>query len=238
MICFLTSSTVLPGTDELNPANGFLERLRLCMPKPCRAVFVCADPDGFARTDRFAASVKGSFEAAGFSFQSFSVLDRRTQNEAASLIAHANCLILAGGHVPTQNRFFAQIGLKDCLSGFDGVLIGISAGSMNCASVVYAQPELQGEALDPTYERFLPGLGLTKQMLLPHYQMLKDETLDSLRLMEEITYPDSSGRSFLAMVDGSYLYLENGRETICGEAYRIENGVLSQLCVSGASTIV
>ena len=40
------------------------------------------------------------------------------------------------------------------------------------------------------------------------------------------------------MGDGSYLYLENGRETICGEPYRIENGVLSQLCVSGASTIV
>lgn len=235
MICFLTSSTVLPGTDTLNPSNGFLEQLRLCLPQSCNAVFLCADPDGYVRTERFAASVRQSFEAAGFSFRSFAILDRRTQHETAHLIEEADCLVLAGGHVPTQNKFFSQIDLKRCLSSFNGILIGISAGSMNCASEVYAQPELEGEALDPAYQRFLPGLGLTKQTLLPHYQSLKDETLDGLRLMEEITYPDSMGRSFIAISDGSYLYIENGKETVCGEAYRIADGKLSRICFSGAT---
>ena len=55
--------------------------------------------------------------------------------------------------------------------------------------------------------------------------MVKDRMLDGRRLFEDITYPDSWGRSFLALCDGSYLLCEEGRETIFGEAYRIENGV-------------
>ena len=33
---------------------------------------------------------------------------------------------------------------------------------MNCAETVYAQPELEGESMDPEYQRFLPGFGITK----------------------------------------------------------------------------
>lgn len=88
--------------------------------------------------------------------------------------------------------------------------MGISAGSMNCADMVYAQPELEGEAADPSYERFIVGLGLTERNILPHYQMVKDYTLDGLRLMEEITYPDSAGREFYALEDGSYILCADG----------------------------
>lgn len=100
---------------------------------------------------------------------------------------------------------------------------------MNCAEVVYAQPELEGEAIDPNYTRFLPGLGLTKAMLLPHYQIIKDEVLDGLRIMEDITYPDSCGKQFYALVDGSYLLIDNGMEKVCGEAYRIADATPSQI---------
>ena len=59
--------------------------------------------------------------------------------------------------------------------------------------------------------------------------------MDGLRLMEDITYPDSMGRRFYAIIDGSYIYLDtaSGREEICGESYIIENGVLTPLSVSG-----
>lgn len=103
-------------------------------------------------------------------------------------------LILAGGHVPTQNKFFERIRLKEHINNFDGILIGISAGTMNCAEVVYAQPELEGESIDKKYERFLSGLGITNFMILPHYQDIKDDILDGQHLFEDITYPDSYGR--------------------------------------------
>lgn len=228
MKCFLTSSTVIPNTGQLNPTNGFLDRLKACVPDGCKCLFICSDPDSWERTDGFAQSVCESFLAAGIAFEQFHVLDRRNLDQASQLVQDAQLMILAGGHVPTQNKFFAEIGLKELLCSFDGVLVGISAGSMNCARVVYAQPELEGEAVDPTYQRFIPGLGLTEKMVLPHYQMIKDEVLDGLRVMEDIAYPDSMGREFYVLVDGSYLYIDNGVETIYGEAYRLADGTLSQ----------
>ena len=232
MICFLTSSPYDPELNALNYANGFIERLRACLPKPCVVLFICSDPDGWEKTDLYASVTQKLLEKAGFPIRSFVTLDHRNQTRAAELICGADLIILAGGHVPTQNRFFVEIGLKDLLQGFDGVLIGISAGSMNSAETVYAQPEEEGEAVDPNYQRFLPGLGLTKRMILPHSQMIKDDVLDGLRVMEDIAYPDSLGRQFLIFPDGTYLHIENGRETVRGEAWRLANGVLTPLCAN------
>ena len=113
------------------------------------------------------------------------------------------------------------------------MIVGISAGSMNAADIVYAQPEEAGEAVDPAYERFLPGRGLTKVNLLPHYDRVRDDILDGLRLFEDVTYPDSQGRTFYAIPDGSYLFLDKGRAELRGEAYRIRDGRIERICRNG-----
>ena len=235
MTCFLTSRTDIPATGALNPANGFIDALRRRFPAACRALFVCSDPEGWEKTDFYSALIKKSFEDAGFSFQSFTPLDGRNEGRAAELTAEAELLILSGGHVPTQNRFFRRIGLKALLEGFGGVVVGISAGSMNSAETVYACPEEEGEAADPAYERFLPGLGLTKTMILPHWQFVREETLDGLRILEDIVRPDSRGRRFLLLPDGSWLLREGGRETVFGEAWLLEDGTQTRICSAGGS---
>lgn len=232
MICFLTSCTS-DDRGRLNTQNGFTDELRKALTAPCAVLFVCSDPDVPELTDRFAGEVRDSFTDAGFVFTDFTVLDRRNADKASKLVESAGLIILGGGHVPTQNRFFREIDLKRLLRGYDGVLIGISAGSMNSAETVYAQPELPGEASDPHYERFLSGLGLTNTMLLPHYQDCKDEVLDGLGVYADITYPDSMGRQFYAICDGSYLLCRNGREELRGEAYLIADGVLTKLLSDG-----
>lgn len=238
MKCFLTSSPMLPDTGYLNPENGFVQNLRAGLPSPCRIVFVCSDPSRNDLTDFFAGLTRKSFEDSDFVFSDFVILDDRTLDHAKQLIRGADLVILAGGHVPTQNRFFQRADLKSLLRTFDGVLIGISAGSMNCAETVYAHPEMDGEAVDPSYKRFLPGLGLTKAMILPHYQMLKDDVVDNLRAIEDIAMPDSFGRRFYLLPDGSYLYLENGHEVIFGEAYLLADGKLSRISGSGESVLL
>lgn len=78
---------------------------------------------------------------------------------------------------------------------------------MNCADMVYASPELDGEALDPAFKRWIPGLGLTRVNIFPHFEMLKDDILDGLRVIEDITYADSMGQEILALNDGSYIVI-------------------------------
>ena len=136
---------------------------------------------------------------------------------------------LGGGHVPTQNKFFGDISLREKMEGFRGIIIGISAGAMNAADVVYAQPEHEGEAIDPDFHRFITGLNLTKTNILPHYQMVKDWYLDGKRLFEDITYGDSYGRTFLALEDGSYLMVRNGEERVWGNAYEISEGQIKKI---------
>ena len=122
------------------------------------------------------------------------------------------------------------------MKDYDGIVVGISAGSMNSADVVYSHPEEEGEAVDPDYRRFLAGLNLTKVMLLPHYQDEKDVVLDGLRVYEDIAFPDSMGRTFYAIPDGSYLFIDSGREELRGEAYMIRDGVMSRIAPEGGIT--
>ncbi len=239
MILFLTSSPCVPNADRaiLNPANGFVDRLKAALPQNLRCLFICSDPDSPELTDNFGQNIADAFAEAGMEFQEFAVLDRRNDDSAQALIWESDLIILAGGHVPTQNAYFQEIGLAELLENYQGVLMGISAGTMNSAWQVYMQPEEEGES-DPEFERFAPGLGLTDTNVLPHYQQVKDYTLDGLRLFEDITYADSMGHCFLALVDGSYIFNDGEGELLFGEAYTIEDGILEQISEENDITLL
>lgn len=229
MICFLTSSQDQPGETRLNRANGFDEEFMKVVPENCRCTYICSDPDDHEGTDKYGGIMRELLEGTGAKIASYTLLDGRNEDRAAELVRSSDVLVLTGGHVPTQNRFFRKIGLKELLKDFDGIIIGISAGTMNCASTVYAQPENPGEAIDPAYEKFIPGLGLTDVMLVPHYQMTKDYVLDGLRLYEDITFGDSFGKKIYVMVDGTYLYIDAQTQELRGEAYLIQDGEMRQI---------
>jgi len=57
--------------------------------------------------------------------------------------------------------------------------------------------------------------------------------LDGRRLYEDITYADSVGHPFYALVDGRYIFVENGRAEIFGEAYLILDGRIHMICCEG-----
>ena len=173
--------------------------------------------------------MKTCFFNSGFKFKNFKGLDNRNAKEKSELISEAEVVILAGGHVPTQNIFFQQINLKNELKTSNKIIIGFSAGSMNGSEEVYAQPELQGESLDQNYKRFLKGLGITKSQILPHYNLIKNEYLDGKRLFEEITYTDSFGRAFITLNDGCYLYGGGQYEIVYGESFIISDEQLENV---------
>lgn len=235
MNVFITSSPYLDGADRaiLNPENQFIDQLRQALPPLPRALFVASDPEQHDLTCSFGMDTTIAFSQAGITFSAYQVLDGTNAEEAEHLVYESDFIILAGGHVPTQNAFFREIGLRELLQDFDGTVMGISAGSMNLADTVYVQPEEEGEGIDPDFERFAPGLGLTDVNILPHYQKVKDNILDGLRLFEDITYADSQGNSFFALPDGSYFYQTDDDLLLFGEAYLVRDGALSQLTRSG-----
>ena len=240
MTIFLTSSPCWDNVPEgcnlpciFDERNGFVDNLREFVAPGARCAVVASDPSTYDMLEEFADTIAGCFAWHGMPFSAVTLLDDRTADEAERIIREADVLLFAGGHVPTQNAFFHRIRLRDLLAGFDGVIMGISAGSMNCADVVYAQPEMPGESVDPDYQRFLPGLGLTGLNILPHYQKERDTVLDGRRLYDDITCEDSYGQAFLVLVDGSYVLSVDGQETLFGEAYVIHDGALEQISGEG-----
>ena len=79
---------------------------------------------------------------------------------------------------------------------------------------------------------------LTKTNLLPHYQAYKDYVLDGMRVFEDIAYPDSMGEAFYAIPDGSWLLVEDGREELRGEAYRIRDSAIAQVSADGEALLL
>ena len=237
MHLFLTSS---PCDDNvpagvalpciLDAANGFVDRLCACWKPDSRMVIVAADPHNVPLNEEMKETFYRAFLYHSLTISDMTLIDARNERDAAKLIALSDCVMLAGGHVPTEMAFLNQLGLRKLLKDYTGVVIGISAGTMNCAETVYIQPEEPGESIDPGFVRFAPGLGLTRHMTLPHYQRVRHNILDGRRLYEDITYGDSMGRIFIVMVDGTYIYETAGLSLLCGEAYQIKDGQLTRIC--------
>lgn len=252
---FLTSSPTGPldgsrQVDGIDRWNGFADRLHEVWQSGSRCLMIAAAPDNYAMMDEMTGFFWHTWLKEGFGMQCMDKLDYRWHGRGEAFgegsgggsisreELHAyDVLFLAGGHVPTQRSFFQQLGLREKIAGFQGIIIGISAGSMNSADMVYIQPEEPGEAADGSFCRWGNGLALTRRNILPHYQMVKNNYLDGQRLFEDITIPDSYGHEFIVLCDGSYLYIEAEsagakpkKEAVYGEAYIIRNGGLKSLC--------
>lgn len=214
---------------KLPETNGLLKCIKDVWKKDSKVMIISGSPEYFDKNDSVLFCLKGAFSLSELGTSEVLMCDERNK-KIIERLPEIDVLILAGGHVPTQNSFMKTIGLKERLQSWDGLLIAWSAGSMNCAEMVYAGPELPGEAIDPNYQRWICGLGITKTNIFPHFETLKDEMLDGMRLIEDITYSDSMGHEIIALNNGSFIVVDNGTEVLYGGAYSIKNGEQRQIC--------
>ncbi|MBP5637682.1 MAG: Type 1 glutamine amidotransferase-like domain-containing protein, partial [Bacteroidales bacterium] len=256
MTLILTGSPTRYGEDRFTEDNGFLATVKAELEAVCRArgsdaessaargsdaaglaatcrpdiLMISAAPDDRAFTDSVLEGMSLCVRNSGITPARITMLDRRNCGKAAELVRKADWVVLCGGHVPTQNRFIHEIGLAGLLQNFDGLVMGCSAGSMNCADLVYSHPEMPGEAVDPEYRRWLPGLGLTRIQIVPHYHQVRNFIIDGRRLFEDVIFPDSLNHSFYTFPDGGYILIKDGRSTLHGTAWEIANGQMRQIC--------
>ena len=236
MTLFLTGSPTRYGEPSFTEDNGFLAAVKAELAKVTgpdrlpRVLLVSAAPDDKGFTASVKRGMSTCIHRSGIKTEEIVMLERRNADEAPQLVRRADWIIMCGGHVPTQNRFIHEIGLKKLLQGYEGVILGCSAGSMNCADDVYSHPELNGESVDPGYARWLKGLGLTDINLVPHYDQVRYVKLDGRRLFEDIVFPESWGHRFVTFRDGGYIICRNGRSELRGEGWEIVQGGMRHLC--------
>lgn len=238
MTTFLTSSPTGPlgvpcSVPGLDGSNGFVELLAARWKENSRCLMIAAFPAEHERNDQMTWFYHEAVKNAGLSVACFDLWDDRTPAMSREEFQRYDAIFPAGGHVPTQRRWFEAISLRELLAGYGGLVVCTSAGSMNAAREVYGWPEEPGESLDPDHELFFPGLGLARTVVLPHYQMMKDTWLDGRPLFADITFGHSMGKTFYAIPDGSFVLVEGETEVLYGEGHRIRDGQMEQVCAPG-----
>lgn len=233
---FLTSSLDLSYEDELGnkfahkftKLNKLQENFKKFIKKFDNFLYVASVEDNNENNDYYFNLAKQSFNLT-LPFKNYYLLDGRTKHKAKELIEKADFIFLCGGHVPTQNKFFNNINLAELLKTYSGVICGASAGSMNCANTVYSAPELEGEASNKNFKRYLPGLNLTNINIIPHFKDVKNTYLDGKHFLNNILLPDSYNHKIYCYSDGAYILINNNTATIYGTSYLLENGNLKKI---------
>ncbi|MBQ7849454.1 MAG: Type 1 glutamine amidotransferase-like domain-containing protein [Clostridia bacterium] len=191
-------------------------RLDAALPERRRIVFISAWPDDAARNDEDAAGMHGMFAECGMAFERFAVIDERTTTRAGQqMIGEADCVFLMGGNPTAQMQFIRRRNLAEALRRFDGVLLGVSAGSINMARRaldVWESPE--------PYE----GLGLTGITIKSHVNPGEQALLEKL---QEISSAEKL--PICAMEDESAIFLTREGADWLGNIRYVEDGVVTPL---------
>lgn len=232
MVLFLTSLFLeYRPDDETGPVHllddyGFVDNLKEYWRDNSSILIVTSDPEADKINRIVEERLDVAFNLAGLSSSSIKTLDNSNMDRAFELVRNSDVVILSGGNGNTQNSFFKKIMLKNLLVGFPGIIIAMGCGSTNCAGNAYLVPEYEGQVADLDYEKFTDGLGLTDISIIPHFSKLKTMSISGKNLIDEVVFPDSVGRCFYLLDDGSYFLIDGDVTKFYGVGKALENGTI------------
>ena len=174
-------------------------------------VFVASEFENiYERTDWYCNHFLKMFSDCGINFGRSDVIDSRMSRETAhDVVRNADVLWLAGGDIPTQFAYLESYGLIPYIREQKGVIIGMSAGSINMAKTAVCTLTCEHEKLE-IYE----ALGLVEFSVEPHLN--KDNIADELLVISE------KNPLYGICDDGAIICMEDNISYI-GDVFLIDN---------------
>lgn len=243
MISYLTSNlkNYIKENDKkiakkLDNTNDIIEQLIKDIKSYKGLLMIASNPDDYEKLDMYINLMKDSLLLSGIpKFDNYYVLDNRTIDKAEEYINNSSLIILSGGHTYTEKQFFDKLHLNKLLEGYSGVVLGISAGTVNMAESVFNSPESSDDLYLPMeYE----GLGLTTINAEPHFEINEEYFIDFDYVQRDIVLKESKNRDIIGLVDGSHIRVDNNINTLYGEGYKITNGKIDKICDNGNSIML
>lgn len=206
---------VLTSNFERGFPQEIAKKLGRLITKRDRFAFVASEFKSMhEKTDKYFRRFLDFFADAGITFADARVVDGRPSPEQArQTVAEADVVWLSGGDTLAQFGYLTEYGLVDVLRRFDGVLIGMSAGSINMAKTAILTS-------DPphTYELHIyDGIGCVDFSVEPHF--------DPSSVPPELFALADTHRIYGLCDDGA-IFVSDGKPEFVGDVYTIENGVL------------
>jgi len=205
MVKILTSGFPNGFTDD------FSSLLKIYIKTGMNFVLVASEFQNiYEKTDWYCNHFLKMFSDCGITFGSVDVIDSRMSRETAQdTVRNADVLWLAGGDTPTQFAYLESYGLIPYIREHKGVIIGMSAGSINMAKTAVCTLTCEHDELQ-IYE----ALGLVEFSVEPHLD--KDNITDELLVISE-KYP-----LYGICDDGAIICTEDNTSYI-GDVFLIDN---------------
>ncbi|MBE5949297.1 MAG: hypothetical protein E7261_09755 [Lachnospiraceae bacterium] len=168
------------------------------------------------KTDKYFRFFLAMFEECGIHFKEAYVVDgRMTAEEAQRAVSEADVIWLSGGDTPTQFNYLKNYGLDNVIKQHKGVIIGMSAGTINLAETAICTLSC-GHYKQEIYK----GLGCVNVSVEPHFVI--DNVSDELLELSQkyIIY---------GLCDESIIICTDEEIEFVGEVYKISDGIIEKL---------
>jgi len=182
-------------------------------------VLISSCPDGYEKTDLYKDGITKWFFNIGIEFEHIAVLDdRKTEAECIELVQNAAAIFLMGGTALLQIEFLQKNNLIFALKGFNGVIMGMSAGAINMATNSFYSADK-----DCGRTHIYKGIGLADVSIEPHF------VIDNNALLDNDILPFSDIINIYAMCDDSAILICDNNRQYYGNIYLVTKGKIEKI---------
>ncbi len=199
----------------LDKVNGFTKKQKEFLKKDIKnnmnIVFIASSFDNYERNDIKHKELVKLFNDINIKFNSIYLIDNRIDsNKSKELIKKSDIIFLMGGDPKKEMDSIIEYDLVKDIKTKEGIIIGVSAGSMNQITNVIYKDEIDNNILIK-----YKGLGFFNTNIYPHVDINNKEYL------QEIFEVSKYGK-ILCLPNSSFIRIENNKADIIGEHYYIE----------------
>lgn len=141
--------------------------------------------------------------------KTFKLLDKRiTGKKTIEILKSADVIYLTGGDPFIQLNYIKDNNLDKIIKKFNGIIIGVSAGSMNqCKTAFCCKDE------DYPETKVYNALGLVDITIDPHYDVKnKEQVSENKKWSKKVP--------IIGLPDNSFIVVDNGKVNIYGRNYK------------------
>lgn len=199
----------------LDKVNGFTDKQKEFLKKDIKnnmnIVFIASSFDNYERNDIKHKELVKLFNDINIKFNNIYLIDNRIDsNKSKELIKKSDIIFLMGGDPKKEMDSIIEYDLVSDIKTKEGIIIGVSAGSMNQITNVIYKDEIDNNILIK-----YKGLGFFNTNIYPHVDINNKEYLQEI-------FEVSKYDKILGLPNSSFIRIENDKVDIIGEHYYIE----------------
>ena len=201
--------------EENGRFNDFMtEYLKKNINNEYSMIFINAP--GIGGEEYYLKNMMRCFEKAGIKLKAVLDVEPNTTREELDDFINANEKIfffLMGGNPYSQMETIERLDLKQTIKGFNGLVIGFCAGTINLSkySIITSDEDFKNP------DTYL-GIGREDICIEPHYTSADNDKRNG----EILDFSKKYNTKIYCVPDESIIYFENGKKTEQGKIYYIE----------------